>query len=92
MRNFEIGSGKCISEEALSDQNRTLLKMIAEIQPDSLTGLADAAGRKPGNLSGTLKTIEHYEFVGPKRTKQSLKCVAKAIEFRIHAAHKMNKV
>ena len=71
--------------EVLSDQNRELLRMIAEIQPESLTELADAAGRQPSNLSRTLKTMEHYGFVELKRENKSVKPVVKATEFEIHA-------
>lgn len=45
--------------EVLSDDNRTLLKVIRDIRPDSVTSLAAATGRKPGNLSRTLKTMSH---------------------------------
>jgi predicted transcriptional regulator len=72
--------------EVLSDSNRALLKMIAEIQPESLTALADAAGRQPGNLSRTLKTMEHYGFVELKKQNKSVKPIVKATEFEIHAA------
>ena len=72
--------------EVLSDQNRELLRMIAEIQPESLTELADAAGRQPSNLSRTLKTMEHYGFVKLERNNKLVKPVVKATEFEIHAA------
>ncbi|MFV2059611.1 MAG: MarR family transcriptional regulator [Gammaproteobacteria bacterium] len=72
--------------EVLSDQNRALLKMIAEIQPESLKELADAAGRQTSNLSRTLKTMEHYGFVELKKINKVVKPVAKATEFEIHAA------
>lgn len=72
--------------EVLSDQNRALLKMIAEIQPESLKELADAAGRQSSNLSRTLKTMEHYGFVELKKKNKVVKPVAKATEFEIHAA------
>ena len=72
--------------EVLSDQNRALLKMIAEIQPETLTELADAAGRQMSNLSRTLKTMEHYGFVELRRNNRSVKPVVKATEFEIHAA------
>ncbi|MCK4950877.1 MAG: helix-turn-helix domain-containing protein [Gammaproteobacteria bacterium] len=72
--------------EVLSDNNRALLKMIAEIQPESLTELADATGRQPSNLSRTLKTMEHYGFVELKRKNKSVKPIVKATEFEIHAA------
>jgi predicted transcriptional regulator len=72
--------------EVLSDNNRALLKMIAEIQPESMTELADATGRQPSNLSRTLKTMEHYGFVKLKRENKTVKPVAIATEFEIHAA------
>lgn len=71
--------------EVLSDSNRALLRMIAELQPNSLTELADAAGREPSNLSRTLRTMERYGFVELKRKNKSLKPVVKATEFEIHA-------
>ena len=72
--------------EVLSDNNRALLKMIAEIQPESLSELADAAGRKPSNLSRTLKTMEHYGFVELRKRNRTVKPIVKATEFEIHAA------
>ena len=72
--------------EVLSDSNRALLRMIAELQPNSLTELADAAGREPSNLSRTLKTMERYGFVELKKMNKSLKPIVKATEFEIHAA------
>lgn len=65
---------------------RKILRMIAEIQPDSLKALADAAGREPSNLSRTLKTMEHYGFVRLVKENRSIKPVVEAIEFEIHAA------
>ena len=72
--------------EVLSDNNRALLKMIAEIRPESLSELADAAGRKPSNLSRTLKTMEHYGFVELRKRNKTVKPIVKATEFEIHAA------
>ena len=72
--------------EVLSDNNRALLKMIAEMQPESLSELADAAGRKPSNLSRTLKTMEHYGFVELRKENRTVKPIVKATEFEIHAA------
>ncbi len=72
--------------EVLSDQNRALLKMIEEMQPETLTELADAAGRQMSNLSRTLKTMEHYGFVELVKENRSVKPVVKATEFEIHAA------
>jgi predicted transcriptional regulator len=72
--------------EVLSDQNRALLKMISEMEPESLKELADAAGRQQSNLSRTLKTMEQYGFVELKKKNKVVKPIAKATEFEIHAA------
>jgi len=72
--------------EVLSDNNRALLRMIAEIQPESMKELADAVGREPSNLSRTLKTMAHYGFVELVKENRSVKPVVKATEFEIHAA------
>jgi predicted transcriptional regulator len=71
--------------EVLSDENRALLKVIQEAKPPSITSLADMTGRKPGNLSRTLKTMSNYGFVEMKREKQHVRPIAKATEFRIMA-------
>jgi predicted transcriptional regulator len=71
--------------EVLSDENRALLKVIQEAQPQSITSLAALTGRKPGNLSRTLKTMSNYGFVEMRREKNHVRPVAKATEFRIVA-------
>ena len=48
--------------EVLSDDNRALLRMIHEQQPDSLSRLADLTSRAPSILSRTLETLEHYAW------------------------------
>ena len=53
----------------LSDQNRALLVLIAEVQPDSLSELADLSGRAKSNLSRTLKTMERYGLVQLQKGK-----------------------
>ncbi len=72
--------------EVLSDDNRALLKVITETEPESISALAEATGRKPGNLSRTLKTMSHYGIVELKREKNHVRPVVKATEFRIVAA------
>ena len=49
--------------KVLSNKNRALLATIATTHPASLQELAERTGRKPSNLSRTLKTMEHYGFV-----------------------------
>lgn len=72
--------------EVLSDDNRALLRVITEIRPESISALAEATGRKPGNLSRTLKTMSNYGIVDLKREKNQVRPIAKATEFRIVAA------
>lgn len=72
--------------EVLSDENRALLKVIMETKPESISALAEATGRKPGNLSRTLETMSHYGIVEMRREKQHVRPIAKATEFRIIAA------
>lgn len=72
--------------EVLSDENRNLLKTIRETQPESITGLAAATGRKPGNLSRTLKTMSHYGLVEMRRENRQVRPIVKATEFQILAA------
>jgi predicted transcriptional regulator len=49
--------------KVLSNKNRVLLAIIATTHPTSLQELAASTGRKPSNLSRTLKTMERYRFV-----------------------------
>jgi len=69
--------------EVLSDDNRALLRVISEEQPDSIAALAALTQRKPGNLSRTLKTMSNYGIVDLMREKNHVRPVAKATEFRI---------
>jgi predicted transcriptional regulator len=72
--------------EVLSDDNRALLRVIREEQPDSLSRLADLTGRAPSNLSRTLKTMERYGLVEMRRQDRQVRPVVKANEFVIRAA------
>ena len=49
--------------KVLPQRNRELLTMIAREKPDSLTELAELAGRNKSNLSRTLKTMSRYGLV-----------------------------
>ena len=70
--------------EVLSDENRALLKVISDTQPDSIAALAAATGRSPGNLSRTLKTMSNYGLVEMQAVNlRQVRPVAKATEFRI---------
>ena len=72
--------------EVLSDDNRALLRVIRDTQPESIATLAAATGRKPGNLSRTLSTMSRYGIVELERNARTVRPVAKAEEFRIVAA------
>ena len=72
--------------EVLSDDNRALLRVIVDTAPVSIAALAQSTGRKPGNLSRTLKTMSHYGIVDLKREHNLVRPIAKATEFRIVAA------
>lgn len=71
--------------EVLSDDNRALLKVIQESKPQSIASLADITGRKPGNLSRTLKTMSNYGLVEMKRENRHVRPIVKSTEFRIVA-------
>jgi|SRR5690625_602844 len=72
--------------EILSDDNRALLHTIRTMNPESISALTEATGRKPGNLSRTLKTMSNYGIVDLQREKNQVRPIAKATEFRIVAA------
>lgn len=71
--------------EVLSDENRALLHVIMETQPESISALAEVTGRRPSNLSRTLKTMSNYGIVELIRERKQVRPVAKATEFRIVA-------
>jgi predicted transcriptional regulator len=47
----------------LSENNRALLQMIVDNQPESLSELANLSGRKSASLSRTLKSMAQYGLV-----------------------------
>ncbi|MCG5244149.1 helix-turn-helix domain-containing protein [Azospirillum doebereinerae] len=49
--------------KVLSEDNRALLRQIAETRPGSLDELAKESGRKKSNLSRTLKTMAGYGLI-----------------------------
>jgi len=71
--------------EVLSDDNRALLHVIVDTKPESIAALAEATGRKPSNLSRTLKTMSNYGIVELKRERTQVKPIAIATEFHIVA-------
>lgn len=71
--------------EVLSDENRALLRVIREMEPASISSLATATGRRPGNLSRTLRTMSSYGIVDLKREGNQVRPIVRATEFRILA-------
>ncbi len=71
--------------EVLSDQNRALLKVIRETNPESVAVLARTTGRQPGNLSRTLKTMSRYGLVDLRKEKSHVRPIVRATDFRILA-------
>jgi len=72
--------------EVLSDDNRALLHVIKDAQPESISSLAQMTGRKPSNLSRTLKTLSNYGIVEMRREKNVVRPIANATDFQIMAA------
>jgi predicted transcriptional regulator len=72
--------------EILSDENRALLRVIRDVKPESIAELAEVTGRKPSNLSRTLKTMSNYGIVEMRREKRQVRPIVKATEFRIVAS------
>jgi predicted transcriptional regulator len=69
--------------EVLSDENRGLLKVIVETEPQSITQLASMTGRKPSNLSRTLKTMANYGIVDLKRVNKKVRPIVRGTTFQI---------
>lgn len=59
--------------QVLSDQNRELLALIAQEEPESISQLAKLSHRSQSNLTRTLKKMEHYGLVRMKIGAQGKK-------------------
>lgn len=59
--------------QVLSDQNRELLSLIAEEEPESISELARLSHRSQPNLTRTLKTMERYGLVKMKTGERGKK-------------------
>lgn len=55
--------------QVLSKENMLLLEIIKTQKPESITELADLAGREVSNTSRTLKTMKKYGLVDFKKGK-----------------------
>ena len=54
----------------LSEKNQELLRLIIDVQPQSVSELEPLTGRKANNLLRTLRTMENYGFVKLIKGKQ----------------------
>jgi predicted transcriptional regulator len=68
--------------QILSTNNRERRWIIKNEQPKSMTELAKAAGRKPGNLSRTLKTMERYGIVSLQNVDKAVRPSVCVDDFR----------
>ena len=59
--------------QVLSDQNRELLALIAQEEPESISELARLSHRSQSNLTRTIKKMEHYGLVRMKTGAQGKK-------------------
>ncbi|MFZ1871427.1 HVO_A0114 family putative DNA-binding protein [Serratia sp. D1N4] len=74
--------------QVLSNENISLLRMMDEQKPETLTELAELSGRKISNLSVTLKTLSSHGFVRLEKTGRSVKPVALFTDFDIQVDQK----
>jgi len=76
--------------QILSNENRTLPRIIPEKKPSSLRELEEITGRKKSNLSCTLITLEHHGIVALHREKNRVVPEVKTTNF--HAESCISKV
>lgn len=67
----------------LSEDNQTLLRLIRDQRPKSLTKLAELTGRQVPNLSRSLRMMEGYGLVALKKNVREIEPIALATEFTI---------
>lgn len=69
--------------QILSSKNIELLKLIKAQKPASIQELSKISGRKPSNLSRTLKTFQIHGIVDLIEEKRRKKPVALATQFEV---------
>lgn len=72
--------------QALSNENIALLRQMDEQRPETLTELAELAGRQKSNLSVTLKTLAKYGFIRLEKNGRTVKPVAIFTDFDIRVS------
>ncbi|HFE7519786.1 TPA: MarR family transcriptional regulator [Salmonella enterica subsp. enterica serovar Newport] len=72
--------------QVLSNENIALLRQMDEQRPETLTELAELAGRQKSNLSVTLKTLAKYGFIRLEKNGRTVKPVAIFTDFDIRVS------
>src|SRR5690625_1710595 len=72
--------------KVLNDDNRALLRVIANTAPPSITALSKITDQRPRKLSRTLRTMANYGMVELKKENTRIRPIAKATEFYIVAS------
>ncbi|HIB1596758.1 TPA: MarR family transcriptional regulator [Salmonella enterica subsp. enterica serovar Muenchen] len=72
--------------QVLSNENIALLRQMDEQRPETLTELAEMAGRQKSNLSMTLKTLAKYGFIRLEKAGRTVKPVALFTDFDIRVS------
>jgi len=67
----------------LSEDNQSLLRLIHEQRPKSLTELAELTGRQVPNLSRTLRMMEGYGLVALKKNVREIEPMTLATSFKV---------
>ncbi|NWK76915.1 MarR family transcriptional regulator [Aquitalea sp. LB_tupeE] len=67
----------------LSEDNQSLLRLIRDKRPKSLTELAELTGRQVPNLSRTLRMMEGYGLIKSKKNVCEIEPIALATKFLI---------
>lgn len=67
----------------LSEGNRSMLPLIHDRKPRSLTELAELTGRQVPNLSRTLRMMQRYGLVAIEKRARETRPVALATEFLV---------
>lgn len=69
--------------DKLLNENKVLLNLILEKQPQSLSELARVSGRDNHTISRTLKTLAQYGIVRLEKHHNALKPTVNGLRFRI---------
>jgi len=78
-----IFASLCSLAAVLSDENRQLLRLLHQREPQSLTELSELSGRKVPSLSRTLKMMERYGLVELRRKGVAVVPSALATRFTV---------